>query len=71
MVRLLQGSPEVLALLAANPFPSAPPKYVRGGLFDYSFTDFAERRATGDWWKRRPLGLYFPAISLADVQTVP
>jgi len=71
MVRLLQGSPEVLALLASNPFPSAPPKYVRAQLFDYSFTDFAERRATGDWWKRRPLGLYFPAISLADVQTVP
>ncbi len=71
MVRLLQGSPDVLALLASNPFPSAPPRFVRAELFDYSFTDVAERRATEDWWKRRPLGLYFPAISLAEVQTVP
>jgi predicted DCC family thiol-disulfide oxidoreductase YuxK len=68
MVRLLQGSPEVLALLATNPFPQAPPKYVRAELFDYSFTDFAQRRATGDWWKRQPHGLFFPAISLADLQ---
>lgn len=68
MVRLLQGSPDVLRLLAANPFADAPPKYVRAELFDYSFTNFAERRATGDWWKRAPRGLYFPQISLADVR---
>jgi len=71
MVRLLQGSPEVLSLLAENPFPSAPPKYVRAQLFDYSFTDFAARRATGDWWRRKPGGLYFPAISLEDVRAIP
>jgi len=68
MVRLLQGSPDVLGLLAKNPFPSAPPKYVRAELFDYSFTNFASRRATGEWWKREPRGLYFPRISLEDVR---
>ncbi len=67
MVRLLQGSPDVLGLLQRNPFPGAPPKYVRAELFDYSFTTVAERRATGDWWKRKPRGLYFPQISLQDV----
>jgi lipase maturation factor 1 len=67
MVRLLQGSPEVLGLLEKNPFPNAPPKYVRAELFDYSFTDFATRRATGNWWARKPRGLYFPQISLRDV----
>jgi lipase maturation factor 1 len=67
MVRLLQGSPDVLGLLGPNPFPSAPPKYVRAQLFDYSFTNFAMRRATGNWWKREPRGLYFPQISLEDV----
>ncbi len=71
MVRLLQGSPDVLGLLSGNPFRAAPPKYVRAELFDYSFTDFAERRATGNWWKRTPRGLYFPAISLADVRAAP
>src|ERR1700733_7810326 len=68
MVRLLQGSPEVLGLLKTNPFPAAPPRYVRAELFDYSFTNFATRRATGDWWARKPQGLYFPQISLEDVR---
>ena len=56
MVRMLQGSPDVLGLLAKNPFPRTPPKYIRAQVFDYSFTDFAARRATGDWWKRAPRG---------------
>jgi hypothetical protein len=68
MVRLLQGSPDVLRMLKKNPFPDAPPKYVRAELFDYSFTNFATRRATGDWWARLPRGLYFPQISLQDVR---
>jgi predicted DCC family thiol-disulfide oxidoreductase YuxK len=68
MVRLLQGSPDVLGLLKTNPFPQAPPKYVRAELFDYAFTNFATRRATGDWWARLPRGLYFPQISLEDVR---
>jgi hypothetical protein len=67
MVRLLQGSPEVLRLLAKNPFPAAAPKYVRAELFEYSFTDFARRRTTGEWWSRKAQGLYFPQISLEDV----
>jgi predicted DCC family thiol-disulfide oxidoreductase YuxK len=68
MVRLLQGSPDALGLLRKNPFPNAPPKYVRAELFDYSFTNFAARRATGNWWTREPHGLYFPQISLEDVR---
>jgi len=68
MVRLLQGSPEVLGLLGKNPFPNAPPKYVRAELFDYTFTNLAELRATGDWWARKPEGQYFPQISLEDVR---
>ena len=68
MVRLLQGSPDVSALLAKDPFQGAPPKYVRALLFNYSFTDFSARRATGNWWKRTPRGMYFPEISLQDVR---
>ena len=67
MVRLLQGSPDVLGLLRNNPFPSAPPKYVRAQLFDYSFTNSATLRATGNWWRREPRGSYFPTISLEAV----
>jgi predicted DCC family thiol-disulfide oxidoreductase YuxK len=68
MVRLLQGSPQVRDLLANDPFAGAAPKYVRALLFNYGFTDFSSRRATGDWWTRRARGLYFPAISLDDVR---
>ena len=71
MVRLLQNSPEVTGLLSKNPFPGAAPKYVRALLFDYSFTNFAERRQSGDWWKRRRRGIYLRPISLQDVALVP
>jgi len=64
MVRLLEGSPDVLTLLAVNPFPSSPPRFVRARLYDYQFTTLAERRATGNWWRREPQGEYFPAVSL-------
>ena len=63
-VRLLQGSPEVLALLGRNPFPSSPPRYIRARLYDYQLTTAGERRATGDWWKREIKGEYLPAVSL-------
>ena len=64
MVRLLEGSPDVLTLLAVNPFPSSPPRFVRARLYDYQFTTLAERRATGNWWRREPQGEYFPLVSL-------
>jgi predicted DCC family thiol-disulfide oxidoreductase YuxK len=64
LIRLLEGSPDVLALLQGNPFPETPPHYVRAVGYDYHFTDFAQWRATGDWWRREPKGFYFPAASL-------
>jgi len=62
--RLLEGSPEVLALLEKNPFPERPPKYVRGVLYDYRFTDRATRQATGAWWRREIVRDYTPPLSL-------
>ncbi len=64
--RLLQGSPDVLALLSPDPFSGAPPRYLRALVYDYSFTDFETRRRTGAWWKREPRGTYLPAVSLQD-----
>jgi predicted DCC family thiol-disulfide oxidoreductase YuxK len=65
-VRLLQGSPPVLALLKHNPFPEKPPRYIRAELYNYEFTNFSERRATGAWWKRQSIGQYLPQISLSN-----
>ncbi len=63
--RLLQGSAPVLALLQKNPFPQHPPKYIRAELFEYRFTTPAERRATGAWWQREPVGEYLPPAGLS------
>jgi hypothetical protein len=60
--RLIEGEPRVLALLAVNPFAAAPPRWVRAEVYDYHFTDFATRRATGAWWRRERIGEYLPAI---------
>jgi len=62
--RLLHGSPDVLRLLAANPFPDHPPRYVRGVVYEYAFTDAAAKRADGAWWRRELKGLYCPALTL-------
>ena len=62
--RLLQGSPDVLALLAKNPFPARPPRFIRAEFYNYRFTDFATRRASGAWWRRELIGEYMPAVSL-------
>lgn len=66
MFRLLQGSPEVLALVERNPFPSTPPRYVRAQLYEYRFTAWEERRQTGAWWQRESRGAYLPPISLEN-----
>jgi len=64
LVRLFQGSPDVLALLARNPFPDAPPRYLRAELYQYHFTTPEEKARTGAWWTREPLGHYCPPVSL-------
>ncbi len=62
--RVLEGSPPVLALLAGNPFPQRPPRFLRARLFDYHFTDSAERRASGAWWRREEVGAFGPTLSM-------
>lgn len=69
--RLLQGSPEVLGLLRENPFPDAPPRYIRAVLYRYRFTGPATRRASGNWWRRERVSVYTPAISLERESAVP
>ena len=63
---LLEGDSTVVALLADNPFPGQPLGWVRGTLYQYRFTIFAERTATGDCWVREPLGPYVPPMSLEN-----
>ncbi len=67
MIRLLQGSRPVLALLKENPFPDAPPKYVRAIAYVYRFTTLDERRKDGAWWKRQMKVEYYPPTSLSSL----
>ena len=60
--RLLAGEPDVLELFAGDPFAGHPPKQVRVVLWQYWFTNRAERRETGAWWRREDLGLYAPTL---------
>ena len=64
MIRLLQGAPDVIELLEKNPFPEAPPRYVRAVLYDYRFTDLGTMREKGAWWERERKGLYCRPIAL-------
>ena len=64
--RLLEGSPPVLGLLARDPFPSHPPRFVRAQLYDYHFTTPSELRGTGRYWRRELVGPYCPVLSLQE-----
>jgi hypothetical protein len=64
LTRLLEGDGPTLALLRNNPFPDGPPAHVRARLFRYRFSSFQERRATGAWWVRRPIGEFVPPLRL-------
>jgi hypothetical protein len=60
--RLLEREPSVLALFRRDPFDGRAPKAVRTVRWRYWMTTPAERRATGDWWRRRLEGLYAPEV---------
>jgi hypothetical protein len=49
---LRAGTPEVLALFGRNPFPDAPPAFLRIVRYDYRFSTPDERRRSGAWWVR-------------------
>jgi Lipase maturation factor len=62
--QLLHDDPGALSLFADNPFPKAPPRYIRAVLWRYRFAP------PGDpghrWWRRERLGLWLPPLSVND-----
>lgn len=63
-IRLLQGSPDVLWLLARDPFYGRKPKQVRATLYRYEFTSLAERRISGAYYKRSDPQPYMDPVEL-------
>jgi hypothetical protein len=66
--RLLRNDRDTLKLLRHNPFPDAPPTHVRARLFRYRYTTRAERKDTGAWWHREPIGEMVRPIRRDDVR---
>jgi lipase maturation factor 1 len=60
IVRLLEGSPTVLALFKLNPFPAAPPVYLRLSVYRYQFSTPEAKRTQGLWWDRTLVGRFKP-----------
>lgn len=61
-LRLLANGRAVTGLFAANPFAKQAPRAVRAVLWQYWFSTPGEKHATGNWWTRKLLGLYAPAV---------
>src|ERR1700757_2952254 len=54
--KLLHNDRGTLSLIANNPFPDAPPHYIRARLYRYHFAPIGEEA----WWKREPIGEWLP-----------
>ncbi|MBX3020215.1 MAG: lipase maturation factor family protein [Bdellovibrionales bacterium] len=61
MLRIFEGSPDVLGFFSHNPFPDAPPRYLRARLYMYEFTKPGDI-LKGLWWKRTPAGDFSPTF---------
>lgn len=65
---LLMGSPEVMSLLAHNPFTEKPPRYIRVDLYQFQLTSYEERKQSGHWWKMKYLGPFPPLPYLENYE---
>jgi hypothetical protein len=62
--KLLEGDRGLLRLLANDPFPEAPPRWVRARFYRYRFADPGD--PSGALWNRELLGEWLPPLSAAD-----
>ncbi|MBV9008264.1 MAG: lipase maturation factor family protein [Verrucomicrobia bacterium] len=58
--RLLHNDAGTLSLLANNPFPGPPPRFIRARLYRYRFAP----PGNPAWWKREPVGEWLPPLSV-------
>ena len=62
--QLLTADRAILRLMGPNPFPEAPPAFIRALFYRYRYTTPERKRQTGAWWSRQLLGTYLQPISL-------
>jgi hypothetical protein len=66
--KLLHNDPGTLSLLANNPFPAKPPRYIRAQYYRYEFAPPGD--PSGAWWKRTLLGGWLPPLSADDARLI-
>lgn len=59
---LLENDHAVFELFANNPFPGAPPRFIRAVLWQYWFSTPEQKATQGVWWRRQLLGTYAPTL---------
>ena len=62
VAKLLEGDPGAKSLLAKDPFPDSPPRFVRATLWRYEMT----RPGEPLWWRRTYVRPYLPPMSRDD-----
>ena len=62
--KLLQNDRDTLSLIASDPFPDTPPRWVRASLYRYRFAP----PGTGVWWTREYLRPWLPPLRADDPQ---
>lgn len=69
--QMLKGNAELNKFLLVNPFPDAPPKFIRAFVYDYHFTSPEQRATTGDWWWRDNKRVYLEPVTLNNGMVEP
>ena len=64
--KLLHNDRGALSLLANDPFPDAPPRYIRARRYRYEFVPPGD--PSGAWWKRTLLDEWLPPLSADDLR---
>lgn len=64
--KLLHNDPGTLSLLAHNPFPEEPPKWLRVRIYRYRFAP--QDDADGVWWTREYVGDHIRPVSIESAQ---
>jgi hypothetical protein len=60
--KLLHNDPSALGLIANQPFPDAPPRYIRAERYRYRFS----KLGAAGYWERERIGSYAPAFTRDD-----
>jgi hypothetical protein len=66
--KLLHNNPGALGLLAANPFPDKPPRYIRAVLYRYRFA--RRENPQGLWWNREKIAVWMRPMNVNDQELI-